>query len=212
MSLLLLRFMKKEKELEAYSVEHHGVKRCLFCNVLSNVSVCGACVHQDCYRPLDMPFSMDMPVDSWSLRFVFPAMVGHFDSTETPDCKLREELHNLSRAPLNLLFAAYRLKRTGHGSVATQHRSWQTIKLAALTDAGQHELLAAIMASVSLSDCHCRDRSAGNYMLLLYGDDEYERSMTWHDVIDLHVRLLPEPDNFTVLGYWPSTFDSVEHS
>nr|GEY16325.1 zinc knuckle CX2CX4HX4C [Tanacetum cinerariifolium] len=58
------RVALREKGLEADSVEHHGVKRCLFCNVLSNVSVYGAYVHQHCYLPLDTPFAMDMPVDS----------------------------------------------------------------------------------------------------------------------------------------------------
>ncbi|GJV77474.1 hypothetical protein Tco_1509058 [Tanacetum coccineum] len=61
--------LKKEKGLEADSVEHHGVKRCLFCNVLSNVPVCGARVLQDCYLPLDMPFAMDTHVDSMSMRY-----------------------------------------------------------------------------------------------------------------------------------------------
>nr|GEY62528.1 zinc knuckle CX2CX4HX4C [Tanacetum cinerariifolium] len=60
----LLDMSQMEKGLEADSVEHHGVKRCLFCNVLSNVSVYGAYVHQHCYLPLDTPHAMDMHVDS----------------------------------------------------------------------------------------------------------------------------------------------------
>ncbi|GKA90433.1 DNA helicase [Tanacetum coccineum] len=52
-----------DKGLEADSIEHDGVKRCLFCNVLSNVSVCGACVEQDCYQTLDMSPAMDKHAD-----------------------------------------------------------------------------------------------------------------------------------------------------
>ncbi|GKA53849.1 hypothetical protein Tco_0747164 [Tanacetum coccineum] len=54
-SLLFLRIMKRENRLEADSVEHHDVKRCLFCRMFQQ---------QDCYRPLGMPLAMDTHVDS----------------------------------------------------------------------------------------------------------------------------------------------------
>ncbi|GJW59539.1 hypothetical protein Tco_0108874 [Tanacetum coccineum] len=52
-----------QKGLEAEYSKHDGVKRCLFCNILSNVLVCGACVQQERYEALDMATAMDTHAD-----------------------------------------------------------------------------------------------------------------------------------------------------
>ncbi|GKA23104.1 hypothetical protein Tco_0709066 [Tanacetum coccineum] len=91
----------------------------------------------------------------------------------------------------------------------TQLQPWQSYFFPAIVNVFDHPR--------QVSHFYCTLCSSFlNWRLLSDGDDDYERSINWlgcpHAVIDLHVRLLPKPASFTVLGYWPSTFDSVEHS
>ncbi|GJV00487.1 hypothetical protein Tco_1329757 [Tanacetum coccineum] len=163
---------------------------------------------------------------------------------DTLDCKLRDELANLSRARLDSLFAAYRLRRTGQGSVATRHRRHELLASIVRSESGAEIAILNVAkcaldvdfpTTASMAILHERQLfpTSGwsiyslsfikmsqwsfilgtEQLLKTQGDDDYERSINWLGCPhDLHVRLLPEPDCFTVSGYWPSTFDSVEHS
>ncbi|GKE55015.1 hypothetical protein Tco_1490171, partial [Tanacetum coccineum] len=50
------------------------------------VPVCGACVQQDCYRPLDMPLAMDTHVDS--LNRLEADSVEHHDVKRCLFCRM----------------------------------------------------------------------------------------------------------------------------
>ncbi|GJU41155.1 hypothetical protein Tco_1194112 [Tanacetum coccineum] len=221
-----------EKGLEADSVEYLGVKRCLFCNVLSNVPVCGACVQQDCYRPLDMPLAMDTPVDSVAeFAYLGDAFFDNAVMEVRSESGTEIVVLNVTRRALDAYFPtiepeAASLPLVGVGLSTSQpppytvedgigtHNPWKTVLgVTYLLEIYSSLLLLLFMdCNLLLPFClnGCRNGQEN------VGDDDYERSVNWLGcslaVIDLHVRLLPEPDSFTVSGYWQSTFDSVEHS